>query len=175
MGLGGLVSGSLATTALSTKTKAVSIDNSHFDIPDTSKTVNDPVQNARITATGSFRIESNTPVSRVVLRLEATTTDTYTQIAAKSYNPNEKDVSIDFELTGSIIDLETVGQDDINPIDRGTSKSIDLTTKLSLTAYSDGEKVGSDSTKDGFTLTISKAEKQATMSLDATGNVTVVT
>jgi len=175
IGLGSIVTGSVATTLVTQNTKAASIENSTFDIPNQDKTVNNPVQNAKINASGSFSIDANAEVTRVVLRLEATTTDTYTQLGFQNFSPNAKQFSGDFSIGGTIVDIPTVGQDDINPVDRGTSKSLDLSVRLILEVYSDGSKIASDTVKDDFTFTVSKAEAGATMSLDATGNMTVVT
>ena len=175
IGIGSVATGSIATTLVSQPAQAVDIDVQTYSVDSQKKTVNNPVERVDLSVSGDLSIDSNTEITRLVLRLEATRTSEYTQLTAKSYNPNSKTYSTDFTLNGNLMDLPNVGHDDVSPTERGETKEITLDSRITVQAYSDGTQVDSVTVTDTFPVKVQKEKGKVTVGIDATGSVSVVT
>ena len=172
LGSGSIAVGVLGSTLIGTEeASAVSIDSSTFSVPDKTKTVNNTVQTVKLTANGSFSLKTNETPTRIVVRLEASRGPSWTQIDATKLNVDTRE----FTLSGNLTDLETVGNADINPTERGQTKDIDLSARIILEVTKDGKTLGTDTVKDSFTVSITKEDAYATIGMDATGSLNVVT
>lgn len=170
--------GSIATAgvgiALMPDTANAEINIQEFNIPDESKEIVDPVSSARLEVNAQYQWEAGKVPTKVVLRLEATRANEYTQIAATDWRSSlDKSQSGTTTLKGNLLDCPNLTAPDLSPTDTGESKSVDLSIRLKMSVYRDGNKLSENSVEDMVSIDITKGTASASIELGGQGSVSI--
>lgn len=176
-GFAGLVTGGIGIASIPKNARGARANIQGLTIPDVAETVNNSVAGLPIRVTGSYGWNSNVLPSRVVLRLEGKTNTEYTQLAATTPTEIQSQTQTeDFELRGDLLQrLPGIDRSDINPQNRGETKSITVTIRIKVTVHKDGQTLQTATDTQEVTIEVTKQEATADISLSASGEISVQT
>jgi hypothetical protein len=81
----------------------------------------------------------------------------------------------DFTLSGRLNDLPNVDSNDINPTSIGETETLDFEARVTMTVKNDGREIHTKQVTDTFTTEITHTTVSVNSSVDATGEVDIVT
>lgn len=176
IGIGSVATGSIATSVFSQNTKAASVEISDLNVENTNKEISSPVNRVNLIVNGTYSYDTSIIPDTVILRLEATDTNEYTQLdATKITNNLAESYTGEYNLKGNILDIPTIGHDDVNPINIGDTKSLSLDARVSMTVKNNGRDIHHTEITDSFKSEINKTTATVTSEINGTGNVEVIT
>lgn len=166
---GAVVSGGIVTSQITQDAQAqVSVDG--FNLNDETIETTNEITSVELEANGSFSHTTNADPTRIVIRLEAATgNNTLTQVGAM-----EPDVTAsNYTVSGSLDSLE--GMDTLLPTEPTGETNTQITARVSLEVYVDGEEVTTASSQDTVTLTVTHGSVALDSSIDGQGGLIVDT
>lgn len=175
-GIGGIVTGTIAVSALSSKSKATQIQVQDLNVPDTTEGVSSPVTSAQLAVQGEYSVNAEVVPTRVICRLEAkrATNESYTQLAAEEPGQTlTKEFSEPFEFQGNLLDCPEITAPTLTPAETGETTQIDVDVRIRLQVKREGKLLKEVSVEDTVTLTTEKTLGEVSIGLEATGNVSV--
>jgi len=173
-GIGTTVFGgfALATTLESTEASL----SGELDVANKTKEVQNPVTSALLNVEGSFSWQSDTAPSRIIIRLKLTHTSTTEQLEATVLDSNLTPTgSREIDLSGSITSHSEIIAASLTPDAKGESVTETATAVLSIELETDGTTLAQTELTDEFQVTVKQTVGSATISIGATGDITVKT
>jgi len=173
--IAGVSIGSVAVSTAFIDTSKASLSG-ELDVQDKTKEIQDPIQSATLDVTGNLSWESDTIPDRVILRLKLKEANTTEQLAADSISSNLQATdsrAIDFSV--NLLDHSELTAPMLSPTQNGDTNSINATAILSIELEKDGTTLAQKEVTDTFSISTTKTVGSATISVGATGDITVKT
>ena len=172
---GTVISGGLVATLFTTNSNAqTDVQLNGLSVQSASTTA-DRIEDVLLSVDASYTYDAGVNPTRVILRLEAKTNNSWMQIDATEPDTVSQSQSETIQLKGSLLKLESLDADKLVPTERGSTNSMSIDVRLTLEIQHDGDSIGTANSEDSTSINITREEIQIGMSVGGDGSIIIST
>jgi len=168
---GTLITGGIATSiATQPTTGQTSVSVNGLSVPDAS-TQASSLSDIGLAIDGDYQYSTNQEPSRIVIRLSASRNNGYRQIDALEPTPNSPSDSGGYELSGSLLNLQSLQSGELVPSNPGETNSYTIDIRVAMEITHPNGQTAQATAEETVTIDVTKSEVTISASIGGSGQI----